>query len=87
MEGPNYINEIYLFGSFMKKSNVNDIDILIIYKIANYYTDLHHFLNIKKNIGEEIQEVFNLPIHFTLLSEEELTDINCYSLDSYIKIY
>ena len=64
-----FFKQVFLFGSSLRTATPNDIDILLIYETPNLDR-----VNIKKKKTEEILgQIFpDLPLHFTVLSEEEL---------------
>lgn len=85
-EANKLIESIYLFGSFTKTDNANDIDILIIYHYFEDFKKIKTLLKLKKNIGNKIYNTFKIPIHFMTLSTEEL-DYTFFPQQELIKLY
>lgn len=85
-EANKLIESIYLFGSFAKTNNANDIDILIIYHYFEDSKKVKTLLKLKKNIGNKIYTTFKIPIHFMTLSIEELKCIS-FPQQEWIKLY
>ena len=63
-------NEVYIYGSILKKRQANDIDILIIY--TNYSYKLKKDL---KSFERVLVQLINLPIDITALSKSEEHDV------------
>lgn len=80
---------IYLFGSFSKMIDANDIDIVIVYNAQDMITATRKILLIKDRFHRVILSKFKLPTHFTTLSKEEVKefeerkDINLIDLYEY----
>ena len=68
----NYFKEVYLFGSSLsEKKYANDIDLLVVYE--NYSKQVH---DEKKNIIFYLEKLLQKPIDITVLSKNELKQIN-----------
>ena len=74
---------IYLFGSFLKRKQSNDIDLLIIYNSISF----RKVKDVKKNISYQLQDMFGIPVHFTTLSREELLTTHGIVLTGFHSIY
>lgn len=62
-------SKVYIFGSILKLDNVNDIDLLLIYKS---YSDR---VNVEINIiSSYLEDLIKIPIDLTVLSENELKE-------------
>ncbi len=85
-EANKLIESIYLFGSFTKTDNANDIDILIIYHYFEDFEKIKTLLKLKKKIGNKIYNTFKIPIHFMTLSTKELKYIS-FPQQELIKLY
>lgn len=62
---------VILMGSFQFTNLANDIDLIIVYQIANY-GDLK---KIKRVITKALDDEFGLPVHYTTLSLNEYADM------------
>lgn len=62
--------KIYLFGSFLKCNNPNDIDLLIVYDKASIKTETILFL--RKIIIQKLVNYLNIDIDICLLTIEEM---------------
>lgn len=84
---PNKV-KVYVFGSVMRNCNPNDIDIIVIYDSIFYpkYT----IADICKELLVKIQEVTNLKVDVTYLSEIEeqnskfITEVGAIPLEAYL---
>jgi predicted nucleotidyltransferase len=74
---------IYLFGSFLKKRQSNDIDLLIIFNCIAF----KKVKEIKKNISYKLQDVFGIPVHFTTLSRGELIETSGMNIEKFHIVY
>lgn len=63
------ITEVYLFGSFISREYPNDIDILIVYR--NSASNINTVID---ELAIELETITNLPVDFTLLSENEMAE-------------
>lgn len=63
--------EIYLFGSFLKKNNPNDIDMLVIYDDF----DCGVVINQIDKLVELIESVSDCPVDMTALTRAEMKEI------------
>lgn len=57
--------DVFLMGSFQYTEEANDIDLILIYSIANYDA----MKRLKDVLAEAIYDTFNIPVHYTTLSE------------------
>lgn len=60
---------VYLFGSSIKTSYPNDVDILLIY--LEYSNTMGNKI---KEISERLRQICKLPIHITALSVQEVKE-------------
>lgn len=74
---------IYLFGSFQKKRQSNDIDLLIVYNGIGF----KKVKEVKKNISYKLQDMFGIPVHFTTLSREELLKTPGMNIEKFHIVY
>lgn len=74
---------IYVFGSSInEKSRPNDIDLLFVYSV--YCSDI---VSNMEYISCKLEEELHIPIHLTVLSNEELQKTNfLYRIKSYEKL-
>lgn len=66
--------EVYVFGSILTSQTPNDLDILIVYD-SSYYPKNNIYKNCD-NFINTLYEIFNLDIHFTVLSYYENNEVN-----------
>ena len=60
--------DVFLMGSFQYTEEANDIDLILIYSIANY--------DAMKRLKDVLAEAtFNIPVHYTTLSENEYEEM------------
>ncbi|WP_408605970.1 nucleotidyltransferase domain-containing protein [Anaerosporobacter mobilis] len=78
---------IYLFGSFIYKEQANDIDILILYDSGKLKRNYQLIFSIKNKVGTFLQFQYNLPIHFTTLSYNELNECSSIKIGEYILLF
>lgn len=62
-------SKVYIFGSVLKLDDVNDIDLLLVYK--SYSERLNVEINI---ISSHLEDLIQIPIDLTVLSEKELDE-------------
>lgn len=70
--------DVFLMGSFLYTSEANDIDLVLVYKVANY----EHIKKLKKILAEAIFKKFHISIHFTTLNQEEYEAMDEFRLES-----
>ena len=63
--------DVFLMGSFQYTEEANDIDLILIYSIANYDA----MKRLKDVLAEAIYDTFNIPVHYTTLSENEYEEM------------
>lgn len=62
---------VILMGSFQFEKSANDIDLIIVYKIANYVA----LKKLKSIITKTLNDEFGLPVHYTTLSQNEYAEM------------
>ncbi len=70
-------NEVYLFGSFLKRNNFADIDILIIYC---------DYIELKILKGKINNKLNNCLLHFTCLTQLEEKELDFIRITNAMKI-
>lgn len=75
--------DIFLMGSFQRTENANDIDLVLVYKIANY----NDIKRLKDVLAEVIYETFNIPVHYTTLSENEYEEMQTLRQEMYCVLF
>lgn len=63
--------DVFLMGSFLYTTDAKDIDLVFVYRIANY----DNIKNLKKILAEAIYNTFNIPVHYTTLSQSEFEEM------------
>lgn len=64
----NKVATIFLFGSILKRENVSDIDILLVYPDSSYNKIV---ISLKKSIQELLQEKLSMQSDICMLTEKE----------------
>jgi hypothetical protein len=64
--------DVFLMGSFQYTEEANDIDLILVYKIANY----NEIKRLKDVLAEATYDTFNIPVHYTTLSENEYDEMH-----------
>ncbi len=79
----NSFNHVYLFGSSLtSNANINDIDLLVIYK--KYSSEIKNDINL---IIRELENKSGLPIDLTALTIEEEKEVNFLNkINHYLKL-
>lgn len=78
--------EFYQFGSSLEKEDVNDIDLLLIYKNTERNRQ-DEILALKKVIKNYLFEQYQTAIDVTVLSENEENEKKFLEQINYIKVY
>lgn len=61
--------DVFLMGSFQYTEEANDIDLILIYSIANYDA----MKRLKDVLAEAIYDTFNIPVHYPTANIYHLT--------------
>lgn len=64
--------DVFLMGSFLYTEDANDIDLVFVYKKANY----NNIRILKTAIAEAVFETFHISVHYTTLSNREYEEMN-----------
>ena len=75
--------KVILMGSFQFQKTANDIDLILVYKNADYAA----IKKLKGLITEALTNEFGLPVHYTTLSQNEYAEMGQLSLERQQVIY
>ena len=89
LDTDNLILSVYVFGSFINANctSSNDIDLLLVYKSPDIYSNIKYLKNIKSAIAKTVLLHFDLPAHFVTLSDTEFSLDNSFRLQKYIRLF
>ena len=74
---------IVLIGSFQSSSEVNDIDLILIYSKL----DIIKLKELKMRLANSIYEYYKIPVHYTTLSVKEYKEMTQLHAEKHICIY
>jgi len=80
---PKHCN-IYLFGSFVYKSNPQDIDLLVVYKKSKIHPS--KIRTITKPLIKQLEKTYKLRVDAVYLTEEEEISVNFIKQEGCVRI-
>jgi predicted nucleotidyltransferase len=78
------ISDVYIFGSYLKNANPDDVDILIIYNEAVCAPRKAH--KMVRPVILELEMYFRLNVHLTLLSNKEISHNDFINLEDCVSL-
>ena len=75
--------DVYLMGSFLYSEYANDIDLVLVYRNANY----NNIKKLKSLLAEAIYKTFHISVHYTTLSKREYEEMKDLRLEKHCVLY